>query len=256
MDLSNPLIKIKKWFGRLGNNIYQLLHAIKIALYYKSTVVFPLHPYFNTTTIEVGNNKVYSCTIEDEFYFKNKVNIIDQSLFSMNEEESIALLRKCFVIDVSTVPALGPTDLVIHIRSGDIFKGDVHHGYTPLPVSHYAKIITQNSFKNVYLVAEDRRNPVINSLLKLFPYIKFKLQKLREDILLILGAKYIAASIGSFIPTLTMLSTNSPYIFSPYSAHFQAYYTLLGKWENKKKQYTILLTYEMTDEDSYYKILS
>jgi len=257
MDLSNPLIKIHQWTGRLGNNINQLINAIKIALYYEaSTIVFPHHQYFNTTTIELGPNKVYSCTFEDMFYYPERIAHVDKSLFSKNNYESGAILRKYFIIDPLTVVPLGKKDLVIHIRSGDIFKGPfIHPVYTPLPVSHYVKIIEQNSFDKIYLVAEDNLNPVINELIKLFPKIIFKIQSLDKDIRLILGASYIASSFGTFIPCLTVLSTHTPHIFSATPSHLEPYRREIGPWKNEIKQNTALLTYKIPDNDSYYKIL-
>jgi len=66
------ILVIRKWWGRLGNNIIQLRHAIQIAIYYKYDIVMPKHAYFNTTTLKFqeenpSENKLYDGY---NFYFK------------------------------------------------------------------------------------------------------------------------------------------------------------------------------------------
>ena len=79
-------------------------------------------------------------------------------------------------------------DLLIHIRSGDIFSRNPHPGFVPPNFSFYKNIITSRDWNNVYLLAEDTINPVINKLIREFNVI-FKLQSLEEDISMIIKCK-------------------------------------------------------------------
>lgn len=47
------MLIIKRWFGRLGNNICQISNVIDICIYYKHNVIFNVkHPLFNLKLIE------------------------------------------------------------------------------------------------------------------------------------------------------------------------------------------------------------
>ena len=45
------MIELKKWHGRLGNNIIQLQNVLHIALYYKEPVEICKHKHFHTSMI-------------------------------------------------------------------------------------------------------------------------------------------------------------------------------------------------------------
>lgn len=50
------------------------------------------------------------------------------------------------------------------------------------PFCYYKKILDDYVFKQIYLLAQNKNNPVINNLLKRFPYIIYKEQQLAIDI--------------------------------------------------------------------------
>ena len=153
---------------------------------------------------------------------------------------------------------MGVDDLVIHIRSGDIFESFPHPKYLPPPLSYYINIIEQNkNYKNIYLVAEDLLNPCTNELLKIYPKINFKLQSLKEDIMLIFSASNIVISYGTFIPQLIYLSKNVKNIYCPsyyntvltncitHITELKKYYTLMIPWKNTAEQNKIMLEYKI-----------
>jgi hypothetical protein len=138
--------------------------------------------------------------------------------------------------------ALDAEDLVIHIRSGDIFDKDPHPGYIMPPLSYYLDIIRINTFKNIYLLAEDRKNPCINALLELYPTIQFELQPLEKDVRLILGAVNIVASYGTMIDSLLLFSNNIKRVYRP------SYYLRIINQDH--------INYITIDLDKYKEILS
>ena len=206
-------IWIKGWHGRLGNNIIQLLNAIQLAVTKNYNIILPRHKYFSKTYIclnkQIGINSKRISDPNNYFYSRN-IPDVDQN-------RVLQILRGCFTI--KDVKALDAEDLVIHIRSGDIFDKDPHPGYIMPPLSYYLDIIRTNTFKNIYLLAEDRKNPCINALLELYPTIQFELQPLEKDIRLILGAVNVVSSYGTMIDSLLLFSNNIKCLYRPSYSH-------------------------------------
>ena len=82
------------------------------------------------------------------------------------------------------------------------------------PLIYYKTILDNNSFDNIYMIAEDTANPIINKLLELYPNIHFQLQDLNKDIELLLSVKNVVYSVGSFLNIL-LFSDNLERVFEP-----------------------------------------
>jgi hypothetical protein len=219
-----PNLKVR-YTCQLGNLIKKIQHAIQVALVYNYNVIIPYHKYFNTTYIVINPDVTTShpCILDKhDFFIACLIKNIDSNLFfkNKNKEDAINILKKIFKIRNST--RLESTDLLIHIRSGDIFVNP-HPGYIMPPLSYFTEIINKNSFTDIYLVAEDTRNPCILKLLELYPKIKFTIQSLEQDIDLILGASNVISTYGSFIPSLLTISEHIKNIYIPSYAMFDFY---------------------------------
>jgi len=229
-------IWIKGWHGRLGNNIIQLKNAIELAVSKNYNVIVPRHKYFSKMYIclnkQIGINSKRISDPNNYFYTSDLPNI--------DQNRVLQILRGCFTI--KDVKAIDAEDLVIHIRSGDIFDKDPHPGYIMPPLSYYLDIIRANTFKNIYLLAEDRKNPCINALLELYPSIQFQLQPLEKDIWLILGAMNVVSSYGTMIDSLLLFSDNIKRVYRP------SYSAILFKLES--------VQYIITDLDEYKESMS
>ena len=243
--------------GRLGNFLIQIKNSLHIAFYYNYNVILPVHPLLNTTYIIINkdvtlDNKII--TDKSNFYYRDRIKNINKSLFTINSDKVLIILKDIF--KMKNISPLKNDELVIHIRSGDIFTSKPHPGYIIPPLSYYTNIIQQNNYKNIYLLAEDRLNPCINQLIKLYPTITFKLQSLEEDIKIILAARNIVMSFGTFIPSLLMLSNNKKDVYSPsYSGYnnrdcrvhitdLHEYHNIMTPWRNTVEQREIMLTYQ------------
>lgn len=67
-----------------------------------------------------------------------------------------------------------PNDLYIYIRGGDIFvhsKREAYSYFQP-PLCFYTKILDEFNFRKVFIISEDKLNPVIPKLLSKYSYIK------------------------------------------------------------------------------------
>ena len=262
-------ILIRSWYGRLGNNIIQVLNALLIALYYNYNIILPRHRYFNNKylilndKIKIKDDKI---TNKDNFFYRYEIPNIDNKAFDENHEKALEILRSCFIIrerfnrfKLSTNNIiLNENDLLIHIRSGDIFINNPHSGYIMPPLSYYVKIIEETQFNNIYMISEDRKNPCINELLKLYPQIIFKIQSLNDDIKLILSAHNIMTSFGTFVHALLSVSFNIKNIYKVsydynntlltniniYDIDFNEYHNLMKPWRNTTEQRNLMLNYQ------------
>lgn len=151
----------------------------------------------------------------------------------------------------------GQNDLVIHIRSGDIFVWP-HPFYAQPPLSFYLDIIKSRIWDSVTLIAEDRRNPCINPLLMKIKGIKFKAHDMHTDISILLSAKNLAVGFGTFGTAILKMSKRieNVYMFNHNNRNmFRAqlkslfncvpsyrYYTkMINKWRNKNEQRQIMI---------------
>ena len=103
---------------------------------------------------------------------------------------------------------INPDDLYIHIRSGDIFRPGHHPFYAQPPLCFYKNIINNFKFNNIYIIAENKNNPVIDKLLKQFPNIIYKQQDLSIDIAYLSNCYNLVASVSSFISVLVKFNDN------------------------------------------------
>lgn len=233
---------IRKWYGRLGNNIEQLHNTILIALYYNYTICFPKHRFFNTTSI-VLNKEPLIKTISDEHDFFNRETVknINSALFTLNKERSLEILQGCFVIKAATIKPLGSNDVVIHIRSGDIFSETPHPLYIQPPLSFYTQLLTDKKFDTIYLIAEDTKNPCIDALLKLYPHIHYSKNALEDDIRILLSGRHVIGSTGSFVSSLLKMTNNT---VSLYKYDFpKDYMDIMRPWKNTDMQRSYMLSF-------------
>ena len=133
-------------------------------------------------------------------------------------------------------------DLYIHIRSGDIFINRINHMYSQPPLCFYQKIINDNNYKDIYILSNGHENPVVDELIKLYPYIKYNQGSLVSDISLLINAYNFVMPISTFAYTLINLNNNLMKLY---------YYDLL-QIPTKNVNYTI---YKMNPSDKYKKIM-
>lgn len=246
------MINVSEWYGRLGNNLIQLQNVIKIALFFKYRVHLPKHSLIdvkfinNYFSLNKNNQIMYKQSSKINFYKRNEIYAklkINSEVFEKNEKESLDIIKKAFII--KDIDKLGENTIVIHIRSGDIFNTNPHPKYYPPPLSYYVNILRNNNFNQIIIVSEDEKNPVVNKLLKLYPYSTYNKNNLKDDIKIILGATNIIESVGTFIPNLMLLSTNIKNIFSTstYKKELQKYYNY--PWKNTSKQRYDIINFKM-----------
>ena len=102
-----------------------------------------------------------------------------------------------------------PNDLHIHIRSGDIFNNPrVTWFYAQPPLCFYQRILNEFKFRNIYIIAEDKANIVIDKLLNQYKNIIYKKHDLDEDISYLMYSYNLVASVSSFFTTIIKFNDN------------------------------------------------
>ena len=261
------MIVLKQWYGRLGNNIQQIVNILHISLYYKSNVKIPNHKYFDTKTIMKNINDLHNSSNMYEFtdnifhfYHKERIKNVNPEIFNENRSKIVDILKSSF--NIKKIDTIDKNELLIHIRSGDIFNSRPHIKYVPPPLSYYVNIIN-NNYKKIRIISEDDKNPIIKKLTSMYPNITYEKNSLDKDIMYLLGSQNIVHSIGTFTTSLIMLSSNVKNFYEPsyymsnqqndykyyldsvniHTVELNDYYSRMYPWKNNKDQIQLLLTY-------------
>lgn len=188
-------LKIKP-FGRLGNIIGQIIKCITENNHkYK-------HRYIDLKIIknkELSILKNFPDVLEFP-EFQDKDEMIEDNFWTIETkvkaEKLIETIDKYIkpYIDYELIDNKGINfvhDLIIHVRSGDIFSINFPlNNYTQPPYSFYKKIIEENNFKNIYILSENYNlNPVIPKLLENYNNIKFLSNDLETDFKIMLNSQ-------------------------------------------------------------------
>ena len=105
---------------------------------------------------------------------------------------------------------INPEDLFIHIRSGDIFKYKANNAmnYAQPPLCFYQSILNNFKFRNIYILAIDKSNPIIDILMRQYKQIILTNNPLNEDLSILSNAYNIVASISSFLTSIIIINDN------------------------------------------------
>jgi hypothetical protein len=254
-NIGNALIILNKLINICENikckNVIapNLDNIIKKPIIYKekNIVIWP-SSYKDKINVDIQIDSFYTI-----FYFNYKNKKIYNRLKIIREEV------------IANIPLFNnsPDDLVIHIRSGDIFINHFNRNYGQPPLCFYQRIINDNNFKNIYLTSSGRENPTINKLLQLYPKIKFINGTVEEGISAIIYSYNLVMSISTFPFTLIRLNNNlrKIYMYSLYDYDFndinisiykmeasQNYLNKIqGKWENTKEQLALMINENCTN---------
>ena len=133
------------------------------------------------------------------------------SFFYIKPEIRINLIRNEIIRNLNKIN-VDKEDLYIHIRSGDIFFY-AHSPYAQPPFCFYIKILNNYKFNNVYLIAQDKNNPIINKILNKYSNVIYKQNSIKEDISYLINSYNIVASISSFLIAIIQLNYNLETLF-------------------------------------------
>ena len=102
--------------------------------------------------------------------------------------------------------------LYIHVRSGDIFNS-AHPFYSQPPLCFYQFILNNYNFSKIYLISENKDNPINVKLISQFPSIIYCKNDIKLDISLLINAYKLVASISSFLNLIIQLNYNLEFLW-------------------------------------------
>ena len=202
--------------GNFGNSLIALNNIIfyceilgckKIILNKNSRVHWHIKNtiFSNKTNLTIMFGESVNCYADNTIcnnlgnYFFNPMTVRVESRIDIVKNEILNNLPK-FNLD--------PNDLYIYIRSGDIFKNYFVNSYAQPPLCFYEKVIKNFQFKNIYIIAQDKYNIIIDELIKRHPNIIYNQNLLEKDIAYLVYAYNIVASSSSFLITIIKLNDN------------------------------------------------
>ncbi|MEO1002702.1 MAG: hypothetical protein AAFX65_06270 [Cyanobacteria bacterium J06638_7] len=117
------------------------------------------------------------------------------------------------------LPALAEDDLVVHLRSGDLFNNPhPHPGYGQPPLAYYLAILHSRPWRSVTLVFEDEGNPVIAALRAAVLHLDVPLRcasgSLSDDLAVLLSARTLVSGTGTFTSAVSALSRHLGTVYS------------------------------------------
>lgn len=226
-------IVIRKWYGRTGNNLFQVAHAVFIAkLSGASRVTTP-----RSGSIRQIFKLPESFDVEFDSEFRTRVKCSDDrghwhfgtKCVGVERADYTAVLRK-HVLPYLTGEARGACqaeesnrkhELVIHLRSGDLLMSGTHVESRFAPCSFFHLLTEQNlGFEHVRVITEpDRKHPFLKYFVNNRMNITVQSSKVFAiDACALIHAKHLAlGSISWFAKALSLFSPNQT-VYNPYGS--------------------------------------
>ncbi len=191
-------------YGRLGNTIQQLLHALHIAKHEGHSKLHFLFPGFGKQSLILGKPFPGERTRRDKCFF------LDSRFPTPTWIEYQTYAEKIKPILLSSpAPFAEPQyqkDVFVHIRSGDIFSPNPPSEYVPPPLAYYYKIFSEYpTGTQFHILCEDEKNPVVTRL-KQAGYLIYTLP-IKQVVTVFLKAKHIVISVGTLVPAIALFQT-------------------------------------------------
>jgi len=185
-----------------------IIHVIKLAIDNKKNYSIIRHPIFNVVMRE--NKEACKChrkITDKEVFHYTFLKIMKLKEYKEIFNNYVIIKGKNHNISY---------DVCFHIRGGDVFTDMTNPSpYVPLPLTFYKKYIEIYKDKNICIVHEDDKNPVVNILKKEYPNINFQSSDLISDIYTLANCEIFIPSTGTFFLTPFCISNKIKKIIYP-----------------------------------------
>ena len=198
-------IKGKARFGNFFiciNNaiIYcEILHCKKIIIennnkiYLNSTIFYKKINFTIEPNQKFNEREKNSVILDAYFFFFNSFSVWKKlDRYSIFKNQLLNNLPKVII---------HPNDLYIYIRSGDVFlrfKNTIKN-YCQPPLCFYIKILDKFKFRKVFIISEDRLNPIIPIMLRKYSYIIHEKNNLKLDISYLINSYNLVSATSTFL---------------------------------------------------------
>lgn len=265
--LVHNMVIIKNWYGRHSNNFKQLVNAIHVAKKIGANrLIFPKSVMWKSTEIIINQAGSKSKTLKRLFFSKKdfvdictpptlgeKINYVKFYLRPILNYKDPANELKEKLRDHKT--------LCIHIRGGDVFGSNPHPYYKQPPLWFYKKIINENQWRDIILISEDNKNPVMPHLEKIYN-LEWHPHDLLQDVGILCHARNLVGSVGTFTSMIMFLSES---LYKYYAVSYnsiledKSYHKIpeqiiyerieclnyIKQWRNTKEQRLLMINYKL-----------
>ena len=240
-----------KTVGRFGNQMIAFLRTIQLAkntdvrLIFYSPGFIMQNRSFHYTDIqfEPTHSKIYKKYADDCYasYFYIPTRFLPRLPLTLDPA------FKAYFISQLPKVTIPKNSLVIHVRSGDIFKNYIHPNYGQPPCGYYKDVIKMKKWPNVIIASENNLSPCVDIIANETKQ-QFKRHSFKMDLSIMLHAHNIVLSRGTLGIAVLMLSQirQKVYMFNMSSSRLvdhmnciptdQYYKKVLKKWGNNVSQ--------------------
>ena len=205
-------------FGRLGNNIAQILKCLTFSLSFENPIKI------NFTLLKQYDSFFQS--FPDYLFDNNEIEIVDNfwnywEHFELNYEKAKDILNNLIDNKINSNIDFN-SSLIIHFRGGDSMSYlDWYHP----PYYFYKNIIDNSNYENIILVIEDYSNPVIQKLLSNYKNCTAVHNNKNEDFKIIMNSIHFVDSQSSFSSSALVLNTKLKTLYTtPQMHHYRKDY--------------------------------
>ena len=245
----NFLLRLRPWYGRLGNNLVSIAHIVHFGRETKSEVLISPHPYFKQFEWDFrdqskideeakierlgGGSLGRQIAITDDFYHPAEFPML-----LSNWNFSTTRMRQVLVEDVLPAFRLTPKHVreavVIHVRAGDVFTSEVLHPYYGQPPYAFYKSVLrlpELSKLEILVVAEDHANPVVGLMEKEFKKRVQVITDLEDGVATILGSRHLVLARSTFSENLAKMAPSVQALYFPYCLEEDGVDKRESKWD-------------------------
>lgn len=211
-------VHVRKWHN-FGNQLVQLCNAFEFAKAHELAVVSgPETPWFREGRVEgvrlVLGRAAQRDLLEGPFFYWHPLGLPHDPALA---QRHAIRLRKLFTVEPSEERR--PRQLVIHVRSGDVFGANPHPDYAPPPLGYYLSAIEQADPRRVLVVSQDLHHPFLGLLEQACRDrgVSFAVQasSLAEDLQALVSASMLCLSQGTMGIAVALLSKRVRRVFLP-----------------------------------------
>ncbi len=235
-------------FGRFANSLVQVANAIELVermgwkyVYLRPIDLFDRHePISLPSGIQIFpheyNDHANAKLLEGPFF---GTTVFGGLFDGFTDADRRRILRATILphLDLHAT-RLYPSELAIHIRSGDVFSDHPHPLYPQPPLAFYRKVIRQLSkegeIDRVCIVYENDENPCVNGLADYLSKenIRYRLQSksLQDDVSELMGARHAVFGLGTFGRGICYLSDQIESVYTWDATKYQSFAHLRRLW--------------------------
>lgn len=239
--------------NQYGNNFISLLSALAIArgigvnrLVLSRGYLFIKNNFtYRGISVEIGAN-YDECFSYNYLYWPNELKPLIAKFMTHITPEFRQILTE-------NIPKIELPDdsLVVHIRSGDVFRAVPHRKYGQPPCSYYTDVIRMKNWSKIFVLSQDRKNPCVDVVVK--EVGGYKQQSVSEDVGYMIAAKNLVISVSTLVNAAVTISEKLENLYTFNHTRFidintmncvptnEFKWKVLRYWKNNEKQRKMIL---------------